>query len=190
MAASCMNPVFIFVDLLEDFFANPPLFHRREAISVAVNDLAAFARENAFPVIWVRQEFEPDLSNAFRSMRETGTRITIRGTTGCNVIKEIERQPSDIEVVKQRYSAFFGTQLTLRLESFRCSHLIISGVNTHACVRATAIDAFQLDYHVILAIDSIASYDDEYHRESIRYLTQAVGQPMSNSEIRQCLRGA
>jgi nicotinamidase-related amidase len=185
-----MTPVFIFVDLLEDFFSKPPLSKRREALSIAVNDLASFAREHDFPVIWVRQEFEPDLSDAFRSMRETDTRITIRGTAGCNTIKEIERRPSDVEVVKKRYSAFFGTQLAQRLESVRCSHLIIGGVNTHACVRATAIDAFQLDYKVILAIDSIASYDDEYHRESIRYLAQAIGQPMNNGEVRACLRGA
>jgi nicotinamidase-related amidase len=187
--AARMTPVFIFVDLLEDFFANPPLSEHRVAIANAVNELAAFARTNHFPVIWVRQEFEPDLSDAFRSMRETGTRITIRGTTGCNVIKEIERHSSDIEIVKQRYSAFFGTHLAQQLESLRCSHLIISGVNTHACVRATAIDAFQMDYSVILATDSIASYDDEYHRESMRYLAQAIGTPMSNSEIRECLRG-
>ena len=153
-----------------------------------MNDLASFARENDFPVIWVRQEFEPDLSDAFRSMRETGTRITIRGTAGCHVIREIERRPGDIEIVKQRYSAFFGTQLAQLLESLRCGHLIIGGVNSHACVRTTAVDAFQLDYEVILAIDSIASYDEEYHRESIRYLKQAIGQPMSNGQLRECLR--
>jgi isochorismate hydrolase len=92
--------------------------------------------------------------------------------------------------MKNRYSAFFGTQLAQLLESVRCSHLIIAGVNTHACVRATAVDAFQLDYNVILATDSIASYDDEYHRESIRYLAQAIGRPMNNGEIRDYLCGA
>jgi isochorismate hydrolase len=123
-------------------------------------------------------------------MRETSTRITIRGTTGCEVIKEIERRPSDVEVVKKRYSAFFGTQLAQLLKSVPCSHLVIGGVNTHACVRATAVDAFQLDYKVILAVDSIASYDDEYHRESIRYLAQSIGEPMSNGEVRERPRGA
>ena len=62
---SRMNPVFVFVDLLEDFFSKPPLSQRRGPISIAVNDLASFARENDFPVIWVRQVFEPDLSEHF-----------------------------------------------------------------------------------------------------------------------------
>jgi nicotinamidase-related amidase len=184
-----MSPVFVFVDLLEDFFTNPPLSERRDTLSTAVNDLASFAREINAPVIWVRQEFEPDLRDAFRSMRETGTRITIRGTTGCEVINEIERRPSDVEIIKKRYSAFFATQLAQLLDHVACSHLIIGGVNTHACVRATAVDAFQMDYKVILAIDVIASYDDEYHRESIRYLAQAIGRPMKNSEIREYLGG-
>jgi nicotinamidase-related amidase len=185
---SVLRPVFLFVDLLEDFFAKPPLSARRETLALAVNDLASFARERDFPVIWVRQEFEPDLGDAFRSLRETGTRITIRGTPGCDVIREIERRPGDIEVVKKRYSAFFGTRLAQLLESVHCNQLVIGGVNTHACVRATAVDAFQLDYNVILAVDAIASYDDEYHRESIRYLAQSIGQPMSNSEVEQFLQ--
>ena len=186
--SSQCRAAFVFVDLLEDFFSKPPLSERRAAISIAVNDLASFARENDFPVVWVRQEFESDLSDAFKSMRESGTRITIRGTPGCDVIKEIERRPGDIEVVKKRYSAFFGTQLARLLEGLRCSHLVVGGVHTHACVRATAIDGFQMDYDIILAVDSIASYDDEYHRESIRYLAQSIGRPMTNGEVREYLR--
>ena len=187
---SRMKPVFIFVDLLEDFFAKPPLSERRGNISLAVNELTSLARANGFPVIWVRQEFKPDLSDAYRSMRETGTRITIQGTIGSDVIKEIERKPTDLEVVKKRYSAFFGTQLVQLLEGVACSHLILGGVNTHACVRATAVDAFQLDYNVILATDSIASYDGEFHRESIRYLAQSIGRLMNNGEIKERLRAA
>ncbi len=61
------------------------------------------------------------------------TKINMRGTAGCDVIKEIERKPSDVEVVKKRYSAFFGTQLHQLLTSVRCSHLNIGGINTHVC---------------------------------------------------------
>src|SRR4051812_6086927 len=120
-----MKPAFIFVDLLEDFFSKPPLSERREALSIAVNDLSSFARAHGFPVVWVRQEFEPDLSDAIRSMRETGTSITIRGTAGCDVIKEIELDRSGAEMIKKRYRAFFGTGLGGLLESFRWRPLVV-----------------------------------------------------------------
>ena len=91
---------------------------------------------------------------------------------------------------KHRYSAFFETPLAQLLRSLSVSHVVIGGVNTHACVRATAIDAYQLDFRVILASDTIASYDDEYHRESMRYLTQSIGTQMANSEVVDSLRHA
>lgn len=183
-----MTPAFLLVDLLQDFFRQPPLSERRAAIAESVNSLTRFARRMSIPIFWIRQEFQPDLNDAFLSMRETGTRITIAGTAGAGLIRELEVLPGDHEIVKKRYSAFFRTNLDQLLSSFGCTHVIVAGVNTHACVRSSAIDAFQLDYHVILASDAISSYDDEYHRESMRYLAQSVGEVLTNAQIKEKLR--
>jgi len=43
---------------------------------------------------------------------------------------------------------------------------------------------------VILAVDSISSYDGEYHRESMRYLAQSIGTSMTNSEIKDLVSAA
>ena len=63
------------------------------------------------PVVWVRQEFVPDLSDTFLEMRKQGMRATIAETGGCEVLAELDRQPPDKTVVKKRYSAFFETDL-------------------------------------------------------------------------------
>ncbi len=70
---------------------------------------------------------------------------------------EIERLPADQVIVKKRYSAVFGTDLDARISEFRPDVLVIAGVNTHACVRMTAIDAYQRDYDVIVAAECVAS---------------------------------
>lgn len=178
-----MRPVFLFIDLLEDFFIHPPLSTRRAALVERVNTLAAAARAAGHPVGWVRQEFEPDLSDAFRSMRETGRRVTIKGTPGCRLLAELAQQPEDFEIVKRRYSAFFGTELDDMLADLGCTHLVVGGVNTHACIRTTAVDAYQRDYAVVFATEAITSYDAEFHRESFRYLVQSIGVPMSNAAL-------
>jgi nicotinamidase-related amidase len=185
-----VTPVFLFVDLLEEFFSQPPLLSRRQALTAAANELAGIARELSAPLIWVRQEFEPDLSDAFLSMRQTGRRVTIKGTPGCQFLAELDRRPHEHEIVKKRYSAFFGTDLADRLESLGCTHVVICGVNSHACVRSTAIDAYQRDYQVLFAEQAISSYDDEYHRESMRYLARSIGSALSNAEIAALLRPA
>ena len=185
-----MKPAFIFVDLLEDFFSQPPLSNRRAAMVQVVNELAAAADEMVAPVFWIRQEFATDLSDAFLSMKASGRRVTIAGTEGCQLLFELNRAPAHHEIVKQRYSAFFGTELNALLENHDCTHIVIAGVNTHACVRMTAIDAYQRDYPVLFAQDAIASYDAEFHRESMRYLEQSIGNAYGNAQLLQRLRSA
>lgn len=183
-----MQSVLLLVDLLEDFFQTPPLADRRSTIVAATNELVEIARQCSLPIIWVRQEFEPDLSDAFLSMRQTGRRVTIKGTVGCQLLAELDRQEQDLEIVKKRYSAFFGTNLEQLLKDLACTQLIIGGVNTQACVRMTAIDAYQRDIPVLFAQETISSYDDEFHRESMRYLEQSIGKALSNRELNALLQ--
>lgn len=185
-----MQPVFLFVDLLKDFFREPPLATRQATLVQAVNDLAAFARSQGLPVIWVRQEFRDDLSDAFLSMRDTGRRVTMAGTPGCQLLDELRRGANDHEIVKKRYSAFFGTDLDRLLESLGCTHIVIAGVNTQACIRTTAIDAYQRDLRVLFAKEGISSYDDEFHRESMRYLEQSIGRALTNEQLKTMLTDA
>jgi maleamate amidohydrolase len=139
------------------------------------------------PVIWVRQEFRADLEDAFPEMRAKGIRITIAGTPGCQITAELVVDPSDTVVIKKRYSAFYGTTLDQALADLRPDGLILAGINTHACIRVAAIDAYQRDWRVILAADCVDSYDREHHEISLRYLKDKIASVMSNAEIQKML---
>ncbi|MGO9576255.1 MAG: isochorismatase family protein [Terriglobales bacterium] len=54
-------------------------------------------------------------------------------------------------------------------------------------MRATAIDAYQRDWPVILASDRIDSYDQEHHEISLRYMKDKIAALLSNEEIRSAL---
>ena len=139
-------------------------------------------------MIWIRQEFKPDLSDAFLEMRRHGIQVTIEGTDGCEILPELERRSDDRVVVKKRYSAFFGTVLDELLSDIGPDVLVLAGVNTHACIRTTAIDAYQRDYDVIVASDCIGSHDDEHQRVTLRYMDDRIARLMSNEEIGELLR--
>jgi nicotinamidase-related amidase len=149
----------------------------------SVNRLAAAFRQAGQPVVWVRQEFAPDLSDAFPRMRRENLRVTITGTDGCELLPELERHASDKVLVKKRYSAFFGTNLDETLADLRPVVLVLAGINTHACVRTTAIDAYQRDYEVIVASDCVASYDEEHHEVTKRYLEAGIARFVPSAEI-------
>ena len=70
----------------------------------------------------------------------------------------------------------------------RCTRLIVAGVNTHACVRASVVDAYQRDLDIILAKDAIDSHDEEHHDVSWRYMAGKLGRSMSVEDIRETLR--
>ena len=164
------QPVLLVIDMLNDFFIEGLLAKRRDELVRSINELVALFRSHNLPIIWIRQEFAPDLSDAFLVMRERGLAVTIAGTDGCEILPDLDCLPTDPVIVKKRYSAFFGTNLDEILASLQPPFIVIAGVNTHACVRMTAIDAYQRDYHVVIASECVASYDDDYHRDSMRYL--------------------
>lgn len=155
--------VFLVIDVLNDFFRNQSLAGRREELAGAINELVGSFRGQGQPIIWVRQEFEADLSDAFLEMRKENIHITIAGTEGEQILAELDVQPSDTVIVKKRYSAFFGTTLDEVLATLNPDILVVGGVNTHACIRTTVVDAYQRDYEIIVASECTASNDEEHH---------------------------
>jgi len=181
-SAAMQKPVLIVIDMLNDFLDRWDAA-RKEKLVGAINDLVDSIRTSGHSVVWVRQEFEPDLLDAFPEMRAKGIHITIRGTTGCQVLPQLASVPTDIVIIKKRYSAFFGTGLDGVLEGIQPDSIILAGINTHACIRTTAIDAYQRDWPVILASDCIDSYDQEHHDISLRYMKDKIAIVMTNQEI-------
>jgi len=180
------RPALIVIDMVNDFLAKWPDGAKTRLLA-ATNDLVRIMRRRDYPIVWVRQEFEPDLRDAFPEMISKGIRITIRGTDGCQIVSSLGITPSDPVVVKKRYSAFFHTELDETLLSLKPEVLVLDGINTHACVRMTAIDAYQRDWKVIIAADCVDSYDREHHDISLRYMKDKIASVMTNEEIRKLL---
>ena len=169
-----MPSALLVIDMLEDFFVDGPLAAARARLTAAVNELIRKARRRNVPVIWVRQEFERDLSDAFLIMRKRTIPKTIKGTKGALILPELDRRPEDREVVKKRYSAFFRTDLDEQLRTLRVDTVVLAGINTHACVRTAAIDAYQRDLEVRIVRDCVLSPDEEHHRVSLEYLGDEI----------------
>jgi len=180
------KPVLIVIDMLNDFLAHwEP--GRRQALVEAMNHLVQIMRRRSHPIIWVRQEFEPDLRDAFPEMRAKGIHINIKGTPGCKIVSELIPAAADTVIVKKRYSAFFGTDLDEILAELKPDSIILAGINTHACIRTTAIDAYQRDWTVVLALDCVDSYDREHHEVSLRYMKDKLATVLTNREIESAL---
>ncbi|MDO8452222.1 MAG: cysteine hydrolase [bacterium] len=178
-----MKPAVILIDLEREFVKNGRLLENKDDLVSCINELTEFARSKNYPVIWVTQEFEKDLSDAPIGSRKPGLMIPIKDTQGSKLLEGLVVNDGDLHIIKKRYSAFFKTDLDKILEGLPVDSLIMAGINTHACVRTSVIDAYQRDYPVTIALDCTDSYDEEHHDISIKYLTRNISEGKTNQEI-------
>lgn len=168
-----MKPVLILIDLQHDFLTGEGRKPSEPRLVRRVSRLLRFARAAGVPVVHVRTAYREDLRDATLHMRDRQIRICIEGTPGAEFFPSVSPRPGEKVVLKKRYSAFFGTDLDRHIERLDADTLIISGVNTHACVRQTAVDAYQRDFRVVIPRDAVGGPDAAQHRTSLKYLTRA-----------------
>jgi nicotinamidase-related amidase len=152
-------------------------------IIAGTNELVGLFRSIERPIVWVRQEFSPDLSDAFLEMRKRRIEAHVAGTPGAELDSRLDVRATDMMVIKKRYSAFFETALDQLLRKLGVNTLVLTGVNTHACIRTTAIDAYQRDLEVIFASECLGTYDEEHGRISMRYMEGKIGHALTNRQI-------
>lgn len=172
----------IVIDMLNDFLdlREPDVCSR---LIANTNQLIAAFRSAGCPIIWVRQSFKADLSDAFLEMRDRQIAMTIEGTRGAEIHADLERNPDDKVITKKRYSAFFGTKLHDVLLAFGVERVTLAGVNTHACIRMAAIDAYQRDIRVLIAEDCVDSRDSQHARVSLDYMNGKIATVLTNEVI-------
>jgi nicotinamidase-related amidase len=73
----------------------------------------------------------------------------------------------EIIIVKQYASAFFGTSLASTLTALRRDSLIIGGVSTSGCVRATALDACQHGFPAAVVRNAVADRTEAIHTANL-----------------------
>ena len=105
------------------------------------------------------------------------------GAPGTTFDACLNHQPSDIEVVKQRYSAFVGTRLDELLRDRAIGSVVVLGLTTNVCVQSTARDAWQRDYQTITLADCCAEIGEGSHEASLAWTGRNFGTVCQSEEI-------
>ena len=98
--------------------------------------------------------------------------------------------PTDVEIVKRRYSAFFGTRLDDILRARGIDTVVVLGLTTNVCVQSTARDAWQHDYRTITLADCCAEIGEGSHAASLAWTSRNFGLVSTSSEVTRQLRAA
>lgn len=83
------------------------------------------------------------------------------------VDKRLEMQPEDELIVKRWASAFHRTDLDQRLRAQGVDSLVVTGLTTSGCVRATVVDGLQYDYRVVVPREAVGDRNREAHQANL-----------------------
>lgn len=103
------------------------------------------------------------------------------------IMPEVKPLQSEVVIVKQYASSFFGTTLASTLQASGVNTLIITGVSTSGCVRATAVDTIQHGFIPLVCRDAVGDRNDGPHEASLFDLQAKYAEVMSEESILQYL---
>lgn len=183
-----MSAALILIDLQKDFFRieyeDQELANRvKRELTEHINRLLDESREHHIPVFFVVTSYKADGSDRNLRMKDIGASFCMEGTEGQELIPGIKTTCADHFILKTRYSAFHNTTLHKELQSRGIDTLIIGGINTHACIRTSAVDAFMRDYRVFIPNECVASYDPAYHETTLDYISKRIGMVLNLKEM-------
>lgn len=151
--------------------------------------LAAAARGAGVRVVFVRLLTQPGTETVIA--REAKARhdkdepdLCVQGTHGAEFIGP---QPMTGEAVisKSHFSAFARTGLAEQLHALAVDTLVLAGLTTECCIASSAWDAFERDFHIFIASDACAAYEDGLHCEALRALRMSGAILATTAEFAQ-----
>jgi maleamate amidohydrolase len=93
--------------------------------------------------------------------------------------------PIEGEAVLSKHfaSAFFGTTLASLLSTARCDTVVVTGASTSGCVRATAVDALQHGYRVVVPREAVGDRNPAAHEANLYDIDAKYGDVVSVDDV-------
>ena len=179
-----MNIALCVVDMQHDFLRET-VPHKQQIVD-AVEDLLRLFRETSKRIIHVRTSVAKEQGPRMPHWEQQSKWSCVVGSSGHKFA--VSTKPQEMVIDKTFFSAFSAPLLQQTLTNNNIDSIVIAGVHTHSCIRATAMDAYQCGYKVYIAQEAVASYDPIHAAISQYYLDSRSMNFVSTSQIKQFLQ--
>lgn len=179
------RPALVVVDLVMAYLEpSSPLYAGVDPALKSAVRLAAAARASGAPVIFTNVEFTPGGADGGVFYRKVpALRLFDRGSPLGAFPPELAPLPGDMVVTKRYASAFFGTHLASTLTALGIDTVIICGVSTSGCIRATAVDACQYGFIPFVVRDACGDRHPGPHEANLQDLQAKYAEVVSEQQM-------
>lgn len=144
-----------------------PLASACPAVIEANQRLLAAFRQRGWPVIFTTVAYDnPNQARVFRE-KLPSLNVLAAGSQLVQIDPRLAPQGDEPVLVKHWASAFFGTDLNTRLQAAGVDGVMVTGLTTSGCVRATAVDGLQHDLRVLIPQEAVGDRNQEAHQANL-----------------------
>ncbi|MCW3001360.1 MAG: isochorismatase hydrolase [Conexibacter sp.] len=187
------RPAIVIVDLSRGFTeAQWPTGADLTDVVSATARLVQAARRIAAPVIYTTIAYDPAEADGHAYAwldKAPGLRVLRSGSELVDIDPRLPREDHDPLIVKKGASAFFGTHLAATLTSLGADTVVICGATTSGCVRASAVDAVQSGFPVLVPRQCVGDRASGPHDANLFDIDAKYGDVIDLDDALQYLGG-
>ncbi len=185
------RPALLLVDMIRGFTdPNCPLGSECAEVVAANAQLLAAFRERCLPVVFTTVVYrDATQARVFRE-RIPALNLLQPGSPWVEVDPALTPREFEAVVEKQWASSFFGTDLAERLRQDGVDSLVVTGLTTSGCVRATVVDGLQHEFPVVVPRQAVGDRNPEAHAANLFDMHAKYADVLDLQDVLQQLPGA
>jgi maleamate amidohydrolase len=186
------RPALLCIDMVRAYFDPGGTFElpSTDSLAAAARVLEA-ARAAGVMVVHSGVRYAADARDGGPFVRKVpGLRTFIGDSEEGRFRPEVAPLEDEVVVTKQMPSAFFGTSLASTLTSAGIDTVLVCGVSTSGCVRATVVDAMSYGFTPFVVADACGDRSPEVHQSNLRDLGAKYAEVVDTAWAIDHLRGS
>jgi nicotinamidase-related amidase len=180
------RPALLVVDLMRAYFdpASPLCLPSKDCLESAARVLGA-ARAARVPVVHTRVAYAAGGVDGGVFVRKVPAlqQLFDGGGPMGELMPEVAPATDEAVLVKQYASAFFGTTLASTLTARGIDTVVVVGVSTSGCVRASAVDAIQHGFVPLVVRDAVGDRGPGPHEANLFDLQAKYAEVIGESTV-------
>lgn len=185
------RPALILIDFVQAYFEpDCALFADVDAALASALRVRNAARAAGIPVIYTNVVYHPSMIDGGRFAEKV---LPLQCFTAGNPLGDwpqgLAPAPEELIISKQYPSAFFGTSLASTLTAAGIDSLIITGLTTSGCVRASTVDCVSHGFIPVVVGDACGDRHRDPHEANLFDLQAKYADVVSEQSVTDYLRG-
>lgn len=182
------KPALLLVDMVEGFTSSAcPLGTDCPEVVEANRQLLDAFHQRGLPVVFTTVVYHNENQAKVFRQRIPALNVLTPDSDWVKIDARLPVQPQDMLVEKQWASSFHQTDLAQRLRDAGVDSLVVTGLTTSGCVRATVVDALQYDFPVVVVEEAVGDRNADAHAANLHDMHAKYAEVTSLSAVIEML---